>query len=144
VVIHCKMAWGKVTTTPPPPLTSTMTTLPASYSLLFITLSIASFGISAFTYRLTCADCPKSIKNYVLFQTLVLVLPEILTNTVIVNLFILGNNDAALFALHCGSQILCAVALVGTICFLFSSNKRLQVERREEVESIHQVGTLPV
>jgi hypothetical protein len=135
VVIYCDMAWS-ILTTPPTPAPMT-----ASRNLPFITMSIASFGLSTFSYRLTCADCPKSIKNHVLFHTLVLASPEILTNIVIFNLFILGNNNAALVALHCGSQLLSTVALAGTIRFLFFSQKRLPVEQEEEkiLESSRQV-----
>jgi hypothetical protein len=133
--IQCQMTWSIVTASP-----RLMTTVP--YNLQFVTMSIATFGFSTWLYRISCADCPKNIKNHLLYQNFVLLLPELLTIIVIFILFTLGKIGAALVALHCGSLLLSVLALGMTVR---SVTKHWQDEQ-EEVEQMEssQVGILTV
>jgi hypothetical protein len=139
--IQCQMTWCMVKTAP---IAHESTSTGVPYSLQFVTMSIATFGISAWLFRLSCLDCPMNVKNHFMFQNIVLILPELLTNIVIIILFILGKIGATLVALRCGSLLLSVLGLGMTVHLLLTKHWRDEQEEAEEQMESRQVGILSV
>jgi hypothetical protein len=138
LLIQCRMTWIIITASP-----ILTTAVPPGTALQYITKSNALFGLSAWLFRLTCADCRKRFKNHFVFHFL-LKLPELLTSIVIFFIFIMGKMGAALVALHCGFLLLTVLALGGTVHFLFFTKPfQHEQEDEEEIES-RDVGMLTV
>jgi hypothetical protein len=131
-LIQCPMTWSIVTASP-----ILGTTVVVPYSLQFVTNSIATFGISTWLYRRSCTDCPKNIRKHCDF---VLELPELLASIIIFILVTLGKIGATLVALHCGSLLLCLLALGMTVHHSFATKEQEKVEQLES----SQVGILTV